>query len=334
MTRFAQPAPELADPYEADPVLTGWLDRLLGPDGHAAAKDRLAALAADVLGPLRDAHHDAENHPPRLVRYDGWGRRVDRVETSPGWETQRVAAARHAIVALPYLPDARRTWGAGTRVLQQALLHIYGPESATFTCPVAMADGAAALLACDLLWEVGLSRTELEGLACELGSDVPFSLLGGVALGSGRGEQISPVLARGQTHWVLGIARIGLSTPAVYAELDRLRDEGRVPDGTEPTPADGVLAALRTGPPSALAASLINDLQAPAVSLRPDLRRALRAAEQAGALAALVSGSGPTVAALAEDADGAVRLAAALAGEGVFRTVRAVHGPVPGARLI
>ena len=144
MTRFAQPAPELADPYEADPVLTGWLDRLLGPDGHAAAKDRLAALAADVLGPLRDAHHDAENHPPRLVRYDGWGRRVDRVETSPGWETQRVAAARHAIVALPYLPDARRTWGAGARVLQQALLHIYGPESATFTCPVAMADGAAA----------------------------------------------------------------------------------------------------------------------------------------------------------------------------------------------
>ena len=146
MTRFAQPAPELADPYESDPVLTGWLDRLLAPDGHAAAKDRLATLAADVLGPLRDAHHDAENNPPRLVRYDGWGRRVDRVETSPGWETQRVAAARHAIVALPYLPEARRTWGSGVRTVQQALLHIYGPESATFTCPVAMADGAAALL--------------------------------------------------------------------------------------------------------------------------------------------------------------------------------------------
>jgi acyl-CoA dehydrogenase len=146
MTRYVQPAPELADPYEADPVLTGWLDRLLGPDGHAAAKDRLAALAADVLGPLRDAHHDAENHPPRLVRYDAWGRRVDRVETAPGWETLRVAAARHAVVALPYLPEARRTWGAKARVLQQALLHVYGPESATFTCPLAMADGAAALL--------------------------------------------------------------------------------------------------------------------------------------------------------------------------------------------
>jgi 4-diphosphocytidyl-2-C-methyl-D-erythritol kinase len=196
------------------------------------------------------------------------------------------------------------------------------------------ADAAAALVALDALWGTRAAREELVQLAAELGSDVPFSLLGGIALGSGRGEQLSPVLARGQTHWVLGIARIGLSTPAVYAELDRLRDEGRVPDGTELPSADGVLAALRSGPASALAASIANDLQPSAISLRPDLRRALRAAEQAGALAAMVSGSGPTVAALAEDADAAVRLAAELAGQGVFRTVRAVHGPVPGARLV
>jgi 4-diphosphocytidyl-2-C-methyl-D-erythritol kinase len=196
------------------------------------------------------------------------------------------------------------------------------------------ADAAAALVALDALWGTRVGREDLVGLAAELGSDVPFSLLGGLALGSGRGEQLSPVLARGQTHWVLGIARIGLSTPAVYAELDRLRDESRVPDGTQLLPADSVLAALRSGPPSALAAALANDLQAPAVSLRPDLRRALRAAEQAGALAAMVSGSGPTVAALVEDGDAAVRLAAELAGQGVFRTVRAVHGPVPGARIV
>ena len=196
------------------------------------------------------------------------------------------------------------------------------------------ADAAAALVALDALWGTRASRDDLVELASELGSDVPFSLLGGVALGSGRGERLSPVLARGQTHWVLGIARMGLSTPAVYAELDRLRDEGRVPDGTRLLPDEGVLAALRTGPPTSLAASIANDLQAPAVSLRPDLRRGLRAAEQAGALAAMVSGSGPTVAALAEDADAAVRLAAELAGQGVFRTVRAVHGPVPGARIV
>jgi alkylation response protein AidB-like acyl-CoA dehydrogenase len=146
MTRYVQPAPDLADPYEADPVLTGWLDRMLAPDGHAAAKDRLAALAADVVGPLRVAHRDVESNPPRLVRYDGWGRRIDRVQTAPGWETQRAAAARHAVVALPYLPAARVRWGAKARVLQHALLHMYGPESATFSCPVAMADGAAALL--------------------------------------------------------------------------------------------------------------------------------------------------------------------------------------------
>jgi 4-diphosphocytidyl-2-C-methyl-D-erythritol kinase len=107
-----------------------------------------------------------------------------------------------------------------------------------------------------------------------------------------------------------------------------------VPGGTEPAAPEPVIAALRSGPVPALAAALSNDLQAPAVSLRPALRRALRAATGAGAPAAIVSGSGPTVAALAEDEEAAVRLTAQLAGEGVFRTVRAVHGPVPGARLV
>ena len=196
------------------------------------------------------------------------------------------------------------------------------------------ADAAAALVALDALWDTRAPREDLVALAAELGSDVPFSVAGGVALGSGRGEKLSPALTRGQTHWVLGISRIGMSTPAVYGELDRLRAEGRVPAVNDPAQADAVLAALRAGSAPALAAALTNDLQPPAVSLRPDLRRALRVAEQAGALAAMVSGSGPTVAALAEDADGAVRVAAELAGQGVFRTVRAVHGPVPGARLI
>jgi 4-diphosphocytidyl-2-C-methyl-D-erythritol kinase len=196
------------------------------------------------------------------------------------------------------------------------------------------ADAAAALVALDALWGTRASRADLAGLAAELGSDVPFSLHGGVALGSGRGEQLSPVLARRRWDWVLGIAEEGLSTPAVYAELDRLRAEGKVPDGAAPAPAEPVIAALRSGPPEALAGALLNDLQAPALALRPALRRALRAATDAGAGAALVSGSGPTVAALADDEHDALRLAAALAGAGVFRTVRAVHGPVPGARLM
>jgi 4-diphosphocytidyl-2-C-methyl-D-erythritol kinase len=163
---------------------------------------------------------------------------------------------------------------------------------------------------------------------------VPFSLLGGVALGTGRGERLSPVLARRRWDWVLGIAGEGLSTPTVYAELDALRAAGAVPGGKTTASPEPVIAALRSGPTSVLAAVLGNDLQAPALRLRPELRRALRATTEAGARGALVSGSGPTIAALADDEEAAVRLAAELAGAGVFRTLRAVHGPVPGARLV
>jgi 4-diphosphocytidyl-2-C-methyl-D-erythritol kinase len=196
------------------------------------------------------------------------------------------------------------------------------------------ADAAAALVALDALWGTRAGREDLVALAARLGSDVPFSLLGGVALGTGRGEQLTPVLSRTRWHWVLGIAGEGLSTPAVYGELDRLRAAGRVPDGQELAAAEPVVAALRSGPPDALAAALGNDLQAPALALRPELARALRAADEAGAAAALVSGSGPTVAALAQDEQDAVWITAELAGAGVFRTVRAVYGPVPGARLV
>ena len=196
------------------------------------------------------------------------------------------------------------------------------------------ADAAAALVALDALWGTRATRGDLATLAAQLGSDVPFSLLGGVALGTGRGEQLSPVLARRRWDWVLGIAGEGLSTPTVYRELDTMRAAGDVPDGVDLVSPEPVIGALRSGPAPALAAALDNDLQAPALRLRPELRRALSAATEAGARAALVSGSGPTVAALADDEDGAVRLAAELAGAGVFRTVRAVHGPVHGARLV
>jgi alkylation response protein AidB-like acyl-CoA dehydrogenase len=145
MSRFVQPIPAPPDPYLGDPLLRSWLRRHLGGDDQAAAS-RLAALAAEVTGPLREAHRQAEANPPRLVRYDPWGARIDRVETPAGWQTHRQAAARHALVALPYLPGARDQWGAAARVVQHALLHLYGPESATYSCPVAMSDGAAALL--------------------------------------------------------------------------------------------------------------------------------------------------------------------------------------------
>lgn len=144
--RFVQTVAPLPDVYDSDWLLRATLARLLGEDGHNAAEKRLKALAGDVTDRLRDAHHQAEGNPPRLRQYDAWGRRVDRIETPTGWETLRRAAVEHRVVALPYLPEARRTWRGMARVVQHALLHLYGPESATYACPVAMSDGAAALL--------------------------------------------------------------------------------------------------------------------------------------------------------------------------------------------
>ena len=196
------------------------------------------------------------------------------------------------------------------------------------------ADAAAVLVAMNTLWELGVARRDLHTLAAKLGSDVPFALHGGTALGTGRGEQLATVLARSTFHWVLAFAEKGLSTPAVFGEIDRLRaarDRAAPPrlDDVEP-----VLAALSTGDPAELAALLGNDLQAAALSLRPDLRRTLRAGTGAGALAGIVSGSGPTCAFLCESGDSAVAVGAALSGAGVCRTVRVASGPVPGARVI
>jgi len=193
------------------------------------------------------------------------------------------------------------------------------------------ADAAAALVACDALWQTGLHRDELTELAAGLGSDVPFGLTGGTALGSGRGERLSPVLAKGQYHWVFALADGGLSTSAVYAERDRMQAE--VP-AVEALPPAEVIAALRAGDAAALGRVLTNDLQAPALRLRPTLARTLEAGSELGVLGAVVSGSGPTCAFLARSSQDAIRLAASLAGAGVCRTVRRGVGPVIGARII
>jgi len=195
------------------------------------------------------------------------------------------------------------------------------------------ADAAAALVACDALWGTGFSREDLASIAAALGSDVPFLVLGGTALGTGRGETVSPVLAPGNAwHWVIALADSGLSTPDVYRELDRLRQAGEAPPSVGAP--DEILAALRQRDPTVLAKSLSNDLQAAALSLRPTLRTTLEAGADAGALAGIVSGSGPTCAFLCRDSGHASTVSAALESSGVSRAVRAAHGPVPGARLV
>lgn len=192
------------------------------------------------------------------------------------------------------------------------------------------ADAAATLVALDGLWGTAMERDQLGEVAAELGSDVPFALHGHVALGTGRGEQLSAVLSRGRTDWVLGIARTGLATPTVYAELDRLREHRPLPDVQDAT---GVLRALRRDDPELLSTMLANDLAAASVSLRPELRRALRAGEEAGALGQQICGSGPTVAYLARDSEHAITIAARLSAEGLFASVRVANGPAPGPRL-
>ncbi len=198
------------------------------------------------------------------------------------------------------------------------------------------ADAAGVLVAMNTLWELGVPRRDLHVLAAQLGSDVPFALHGGTALGTGRGEELATVLARNMFHWVLAFANGGLSTPSVFGEIDRLRasagpDRDAPPRLDDPEP---VLAALASGDPAQLAPLLGNDLQAAALSLDPELRRTLRAGTEAGALAGIVSGSGPTCAFLCASAGAAVDVASELAGVGVCRTVRVASGPVQGARVV
>lgn len=195
------------------------------------------------------------------------------------------------------------------------------------------ADAAGALLACDALWGLGTPRDALLEICAELGSDVPFSLAGGAALGVGRGERLTPLEVGGVFHWVFAAADGGLSTPAVYRECDRLRRESGAGDavGEVPEPAADprLLAALRAGDPHALAAALANDLQPAALSLRPQLAATLRAGTDAGALAAIVSGSGPTCAFLAPDEDTAAKIAATLG-----PAARPAVSPAPGATVL
>lgn len=197
------------------------------------------------------------------------------------------------------------------------------------------ADAAATLVACDALWGTEFTKDELLALAAKLGADVPFSLMGGTAIGTGRGDRLSPALATGDFHWVLAIAEFGMSTPLVYGELDRHRElhvnELAVPTSS-PSVDTAVLQALRAGDARLLADSLHNDLQAATLHLAPGLGAILELGEKHGALAGIVSGSGPTLAFLAADADAALELQVALSAARL--TALRVHGPVHGARII
>jgi len=193
------------------------------------------------------------------------------------------------------------------------------------------ADAAGVIVGLDSLFDLGISRVEMEKIGSQIGSDVPFSISGGVAIGTGRGDQITPALAKGSYTWVLALSSQGLSTPAVYQECDRLREGLSI---ATPQVSEALMQALRAGDANALGKSLLNDLQAAACSLRPALRLVLDVGNDYGALGGIVSGSGPTVAFLVADEEHAMDLTVALSSSGVVSSLARATGPAHGARII
>ncbi|MEU5190478.1 4-(cytidine 5'-diphospho)-2-C-methyl-D-erythritol kinase [Streptomyces klenkii] len=281
-----------------------------------------------AVGPLRpDGFHDLANVFLAVGLYD--------VVTVTAADELRVTCSGPDADKVPLDPSnlaARAALALAARHGREANVHIHIEKDIPVAGGMAggSADGAAALVACDELWGTGASREELLEICAELGSDVPFSLVGGAALGRGRGELLTPVETGGSFWWVFAVADGGLSTPAVYGECDRLRGDAFVP---APDPSPELMEALRTGDAVALAGAVANDLQAAAVSLRPSLAETLTAGTEAGALAAMVSGSGPTTAFLVSDEAEAEKVAEALRASGTCRAVRVAAGPVPGATI-
>ncbi|GAA0945394.1 4-(cytidine 5'-diphospho)-2-C-methyl-D-erythritol kinase [Actinocorallia libanotica] len=282
------------------------------------------------VGPLRDdGYHDLVNvfHAVSLF---------DEVTAAPGPLAVTVAGA--SIEGVPAGPDnlaARAARRLADHLGREADVSLHIDKAIPVAGGMAggSADAAAALLACAALWEADVPFETLLELAADVGSDVPFALFGGTALGLGRGERLTALPCAGEFHWVFALADGGLSTPAVFAECDRLRAAFEQ-EASWPHESPDLLAALASGDPKALGAALTNDLQPAALSLRPSLARTLAAGREYGALGGLVSGSGPTCAFLAADAAHAAELAAALDEADVARTLVTATGPVPGAHVL
>jgi len=286
-----------------------------------------------AVGPLRDdGYHDLVTVFHALSLYDEVTvRAAERTSVKvTGQDAEMVPTGRDNLVVRAAAALAR---AAGRKSGNAVAIEIRKRIPVAAGLAGGSADGAAALVACNALWQAGLSAADLGTIAAGLGSDVAFALLGGTAVGTGRGERLTAALAAGTYHWVLAFAAGGLSTPEVYGACDRLREARGTVVG-RPELSTELMAALRAADPAAVGPLLANDLQPAALSLRPELRRTLAAGREAGALGAIVSGSGPTCAFLTPGPAQAREIAVSLAGAGVCRSVARVQGPVPGAAVI
>jgi 4-diphosphocytidyl-2-C-methyl-D-erythritol kinase len=305
---------------------------------HALAADGVRVRAPgklnlffDVGGVQDDGYHDVASAYQAVSLYED-------VWASPSDDFTVAVSGTVDVSGVP--ADDRNLAVRAARLVAQRIGHEGGVHlDIVKHVPVAggmgggSADAAAALVACDALWEAELGTAELQKLAARLGADVPFALMGGTAVGTGRGDQLSPALAKGRFDWVVVPSESGLSTPEVYRHLDELRARPDIRAGAGvPAVAPTVLQALRAGDPVALAEHTRNDLQIAALSLRPELREVLELGEESGALAGLVSGSGPTLAFLTADPESALELQITLSAAG-YQALH-VHGPVVGARVV
>ena len=186
------------------------------------------------------------------------------------------------------------------------------------------ADGAAALIALDRLWGLHLPTVNLHAMAAEVGSDVPFCVAGGAGVATGRGDKVREVPSKGSSWWVVGIDHERLSTEDVYDRFDELGLAAPLEDRWP----DDLLAALAAGDPERLAGALYNDLEPAAFDLLPGLAKSKQRLLEAGALGAIMSGSGPTMLGLCRDEDHATQLARSV--RSGFARVEVARGPVPG----
>ncbi|MBP2705372.1 4-(cytidine 5'-diphospho)-2-C-methyl-D-erythritol kinase [Microbispora sp. RL4-1S] len=288
-----------------------------------------------AVGPLRDdGYHDLVNVFHAVSLFDevtaaepdraGAADRPVRVRVEGEWAADVPASDDNLAVRAAAALAARAGRSYRADLLIRKTIPVAGGMAG------GSADAAAALVACNELWGLGLPLPDLMEIGADIGSDVPFALLGGTAVGTGRGERLTALETSGVFHWVFALADGGLSTPRVYGECDRLRAEAgaAVP---WPRVSEPLLAALREGDAPALGRTLSNDLQPAALALRPSLAATLRVGRDAGALGAIVSGSGPTCAFLAESAEHAGALAAGLKDAEGCRGAVTAFGPVPGA---
>lgn len=290
---------------------------------------RLAARGSDGYHPVSTVFHAvslfdevvAERRESGLVDVHTHGGQADRVDDD---------TTNLAVRAALLLRAERGNPGLGVHLDITKAIPVAGGMAG------GSADAAAALLACSVLWDLDTTPDDLHELAGRLGSDVPFALLGGTAIGHGRGEQLVPALTRGSYQWVLAAAPRGLSTPEVFARFDEQVAAAVVvpmsPSGAEP-PRE-LLNALAGGDTEGVAQHLGNDLQEAACELYPSLRRTLEVGTLAGASAGVVSGSGPTCAFLCATQTDARNVQAALAALEQVQEVHRVTGPVPGAQLV